>query len=122
MSGLRRPTVPGGFDAQQSVRRTEGPASTGSPGPSDDQPPSGILLRLEVLAGVPRLVVSMSQLKAMPLDDRAGFILSFVDGVYTVEMILDASAMRREEALAILGELFARGVIVVDQEPSGVAR
>jgi hypothetical protein len=55
----------------------------------------------------------MSQLKAMPLDDRAGFILSFVDGAYTVEMILDGSAMRREEALAILGELVARGVIVV---------
>jgi hypothetical protein len=114
MSGLRRPTVPGGFDAQTSVRRTEVPVATKTPAPSDDQPPSGIVLRLEVLAGVPRLVVSMPELKAMPLDDRAGFILSFVDGAYTVEMILDACAMRRDDALAILGQLVARGVIVVD--------
>jgi hypothetical protein len=114
MSGLRRPTVPGGFDAQTSVRRMEVPATPGTQTPSDDQPPSGIVLRLEVLAAVPRLVVSMLELKAMPLNDRAGFILSFVDGAYTVEMILDACAMRRDEALTILAQLVAQGVIVVD--------
>jgi hypothetical protein len=114
MSRWRRPTEPGGFDAQASVRQTGVRVRNQTPATSDDQPPSGIVLRLEVLASVPRLVVSMSELKAMPLDDRAGFILSFVDGAYTIEMILDACAMRREEALAILSELVARGVVVVD--------
>lgn len=81
---------------------------------SDDEPPSGVLLRPEVLARIPRIRVSMTELTAMSLGPRAGFILSFVDGAYTVEMILDACAMRCEEALAILGELISRGIIIVD--------
>jgi hypothetical protein len=66
------------------------------------------------LAGVPRLAVTPRQLMALPLDDRAGFVVSFVDGTYTVEMILDACALPRERALEILGDLADRGIIHVD--------
>jgi hypothetical protein len=66
------------------------------------------------LASVPRLTVTRSQLMAMPLDHRAGFVVSFVDGTYTVEMILDVCPMPRDRALAILGELEAKGIINLD--------
>jgi hypothetical protein len=65
------------------------------------------------LDGVPRLAVTPRQLVALPLDHRAGFVVSFVDGTYTVEMILDACAMPRERALEILGDLENRGIIQV---------
>jgi hypothetical protein len=81
----------------------------------DDEPPSGVLLRREALASVPRLAISLKELKALPLDHRAGFIVSFIDGAYTVAMILDACAMPRKEALTILRELAARRVIVFDE-------
>jgi hypothetical protein len=81
----------------------------------DDEPPSGVLERYERLMGVPRLAMSLPELMEMRLDHRAGFLVSLVDGIFTVEMILDACAMKREEALAILAELSARGIIVIDQ-------
>jgi hypothetical protein len=81
----------------------------------DDEPPSGVLVRRESLASVPRLAVSLKELKALPLDHRAGFIVSFIDGAYSVGMILDACAMPRQEALEILRELAARRIIVFDE-------
>lgn len=68
---------------------------------------------MKALAGVPRLAVTPGQLMALPLDHRAGFVVSFVDGTYTIEMILDACAMPREHALEILGDLEDRGIIQV---------
>jgi hypothetical protein len=100
-------------DARAFVRPTEGGAASGKSTTSDQEPPSGVVLRPEVLARIPRLAVPMSDLLTMPLDHRAGFIMSFVDGSYTTEMILDACALPREEAIAILGELAALGVIVL---------
>jgi hypothetical protein len=113
MSRAERPTLPA-FQAYTFVRPAETPTSADSATTSDDEPPSGVIVRREVLASVPRLAVTMSELTAMQLDHQAGFILSFVDGIYSIEMILDACALRQEEALAILGELALRGVIAVD--------
>ena len=82
--------------------------------PRDDEPPSGVMERYERLTAVPRLALSLPDLMAIRLDHRAGFLVSLVDGTYTVEMILDACAMKREEALAILAELAARGIITIE--------
>lgn len=108
MSRGGRPTVPE-FGATILAPRRD----TKSGGRVDDEPPSGVRLKREMLASVPRLAVSTRELMAMPLDHRAGFIASFVDGKFTVEMIVDASAMPEDEALALLGNLAARGVIVL---------
>ncbi|HZU84855.1 MAG TPA: hypothetical protein VE987_18115 [Polyangiaceae bacterium] len=107
MSRGKHTPVPG---LKSGAPAWSGPAA----GARDDEPPSGVMLRSELLARVPRLVVSTIELQSLPLDHRAGFIMSFVDGTYTVEMILDACAMRRDDALAILRELAARGVIALD--------
>jgi hypothetical protein len=80
---------------------------------ADEQPPSGVILRRETLAGKPRLAVSMNALMTMHLDHRAGFILSFADGNHSIDMLLDACAMSREEALAILYDLEGKGIIEI---------
>jgi hypothetical protein len=100
------------FGAADRLLRTRerGEAATAT---ADDEPPSGIVLRPEMLAKVPRLAVSTTELMKLPLDHRAGFIASFVDGTFTIEMILDACAMPREEALSLLEDLAARGVIAL---------
>jgi hypothetical protein len=103
-----RPTVPA-FGAAGVPPDAEGAIARAA----DDEPSSGVTMRPETLTSVPRLAVSMKQLKTMPLDHRAGFIASFVDGAFTIEMILDACAMPRHEALSLLGDLVARGVIVL---------
>ncbi len=107
MSRGGRPTVPE-FGATVLAPRRESKSFR-----VDDQPASGVIVKREMLESVPRLAVSTTELMALPLDHRAGFIASFVDGVFTVEMIVDASAMPADEALALLGDLAARGVIVL---------
>jgi hypothetical protein len=107
-----RPTLPE-FRAREPGPFRERRVASREERATDTEPSSGIALKREMLAKVPRLAVSTADLMAMPLDHRAGFIASFVDGTFTIEMILDACAMRPEEALSVLGDLVARGVIVV---------
>jgi hypothetical protein len=54
---------------------------------------------------VPWLVVTYDQLQRMPLDPRAAFIVSLIDGRCTVEMLLDISGMSENETLGILSDL-----------------
>jgi predicted transcriptional regulator len=44
-------------------------------------------------------------------EHRAGFLLSLVDGVSTLEAIVDACGMPKLEALRILNELTQRGIV-----------
>jgi hypothetical protein len=55
-----------------------------------------------------------SQLRWLGLDHRSGFLLSRVDGVSTVEEILDICGMPRLEALKTLADLLDRGAISLD--------
>jgi hypothetical protein len=49
------------------------------------------------------------------LDHRAGFLLSRVDGLSTVEEVLDICGMPRLEALKTLVDLLDRGAIRVER-------
>lgn len=60
---------------------------------------------------VPRVAMQRSALTGLQLDHRAGFLLACVDGVSTVEEIIDVSAMPRLDAVRILHELMQEGVI-----------
>jgi hypothetical protein len=55
-----------------------------------------------------------SQLRWLGLDHRSGFLLSRVDGVSTVEEVLDICGMPRLEALKTLADLLERGAIRLD--------
>ena len=59
----------------------------------------------------PRLARSMSTVVGEPIDSRAAFLLSRVDGSLTYEELLDVSGMPRLEAGRYLCQLLLRGLL-----------
>jgi hypothetical protein len=55
--------------------------------------------------GVPVLAMSPGALAGQELDHRAGFLLSRIDGVMSVDALLDIASMSRFEALRIFASL-----------------
>jgi len=76
----------------------------------------GVLLqmytaRIGPLDRVPLVMVARDQMRWLSIDHRAGFVLSLVDGVSSLEMILDVSGMPSLDALRILSELAQQRII-----------
>ncbi len=71
--------------------------------------------RLGSLLQVPVLVVPHTELRWLALDNRSAFVLSLIDGISTLEDILDVSAMAPLEALRILYNLTTQRVISLQQ-------
>jgi hypothetical protein len=67
--------------------------------------------RIGPLDRVPLVMVARDQLRWLSIDHRAGFVLSLVDGVSSLEMILDVSGMPELDALRILSELVQQRII-----------
>jgi hypothetical protein len=61
--------------------------------------------------GEPVVAMSSDQLRRLPLDHRAGFLLSLMDGTMDLEAVLDVSTMPRADALRVVRDLFESGVI-----------
>jgi len=72
------------------------------------------LLTLTERQSIPRIVQSPGEVAKLPIDPRGGFLLGQVDGMQTVEEILDVCAMPAAEALEILEQLRELGVIQFD--------
>lgn len=60
---------------------------------------------------IPRVAVTPEEVRRLSLDHRAGFLLSFVDGVTSLGDVLDASSMPELDALRILFDLRQQCVI-----------
>ncbi|HSO40813.1 MAG TPA: hypothetical protein VLT33_50150 [Labilithrix sp.] len=60
---------------------------------------------------IPRSLKSMAEIAKLPIDHRAGFLLAHVDGMHTLEELLDVCAMPATEALALIAKLKEMGVI-----------
>lgn len=71
------------------------------------------MARLGALDQIPLVAVPAEQLRWLTLDHRAGFLLSHVDGVSTLEEILDISGMPHLEAMRIIYELLQQRVILL---------
>jgi hypothetical protein len=69
--------------------------------------------RIGPLDRVPIVEVARDQLRWLSIDHRTGFILSLVDGVSSLEMILDVSGMPPLDALRMLFELVQQRIISV---------
>jgi hypothetical protein len=69
--------------------------------------------RIGPLDRVPIVEVAPDQLRWLSIDHRTGFILSLVDGVSSLEMILDVSGMPPLDALRMLFELVQQRIISV---------
>lgn len=65
---------------------------------------------------VPVVTVTMETLMRLPLDHRAGFMLTRIDGVSNVRTIIDISAMPPDEALAVLEKLLTIGALGLASE------
>jgi hypothetical protein len=67
--------------------------------------------RLGPLDRVPYVAVPLEQLRWLSIDHRAGFVLSHVDGVSSLDQILDVSGMPLLDTLRILYELVQHRVV-----------
>jgi hypothetical protein len=68
-------------------------------------------LTLTERQSIPRVLKSMIEVQKLKIDHRAGFLLAHVDGMQTLEEILDICAMPSAEALALISSLKEMGVI-----------
>jgi hypothetical protein len=67
--------------------------------------------RLGSLDRVPVVNMPVEQLRWMSIDQRAAFLLHHIDGMSTLEMILDVSGMPTLDAMRLLSELMQQRVI-----------
>jgi hypothetical protein len=73
------------------------------------------LARLGSPTQVVRMAVPADQIRWLSLDHRAGFLLSLVDGMSTIEELLDISGMPRLDALRILYGLLDQRAIALSE-------
>lgn len=57
------------------------------------------------------LAKPLAQLKGMPLDHRAAYLLSWMDGFIDLDTLVEVSTMAREEVLRVVRDLFDSGVV-----------
>ncbi len=91
---------------RRSATSAAPPVASLAPGETEES----LLQRIGVITSVPVLVADVTKLN---LDPRAAFVLRFLDGMSSVDDILDASGLPRVEALRILADLAGRGVIAM---------
>jgi hypothetical protein len=63
---------------------------------------------------IPRVMIDSEQIRWMSLDHRSGFLLSCIDGVSSIDEILDVSGMPPLDALRIIYELLQEGAIQLE--------
>jgi hypothetical protein len=67
--------------------------------------------RISGLHRVPTITMGPDQIRWLSLDHRSGFLLSMIDGISSVDDLLDVSGMQRLDALRIICELLDQRVI-----------
>lgn len=82
--------------------------------PSGTVPQTAASLTLTERQGIPRVLLGAAEIAKLPIDHRAGFLLGFIDGMQTVEEILDVCAMPQSEALELIRSLVAMEVIAIE--------
>lgn len=63
------------------------------------------------MTGAPVVVVPPAELVRLPLDHRAGFLLSRMDGYIDLDTLVEVSAMRRADALRLVRDLCDSGIV-----------
>jgi hypothetical protein len=77
-------------------------------------PKAAAQLTLTQRQSIPRVVKAPTEIASLPIDHRGGFLLAHVDGMQTLEEILDICAMPHAEALEIIASLESLGAIVFE--------
>jgi hypothetical protein len=89
------------------------PSSKPKAAPASELLQQTYLSSLGGAAATPRLAVTPDKLKALPLGPEAAFVLSQIDGMCSVDDIIDISGFPRGDTLHILYDLLQKGVIKV---------
>jgi hypothetical protein len=124
------PTLPPAFDVAKFAKESDERIAVAKEAPPDPEPvvaldESGIrlLTRPEMRAaltddswartmkGVPVVVMPVHLLKRLPLDHRAGFLLSLMDGAMDLDTMVEIAGMDRGEVLRLVRDLFESGVV-----------
>lgn len=135
-----RPTRPPSFDAAQYAKDSDarvrtspighGAAAKDEGAPSREPPRDGVPrsetriatrpntraamtdeLWARKMTGAPVVAVAAEQLRRLPLDHRAGFLLSLMDGTIDLDSVVEISAMSRSSALRLVRDLFESGIV-----------
>jgi hypothetical protein len=125
-----RPTAPPEFNLEVFARDSDSRLRAAKPAGVDDleelldpssdvrlaaRPPIGDFLGLEAWArqASGSLVVKapVDVLKRLPLDHRAGFLLSLMDCSLDLEALIEVSGMARDEVLELVKELHELGAV-----------
>lgn len=67
--------------------------------------------RINGLDRIPRITMTPDQIRWLSLDHREGFMMSMIDGISSVDDLLDVSGMQRIDTLRILCSLLDQKVI-----------
>jgi hypothetical protein len=73
--------------------------------------PASEVRPLVSLSMVPWLMVTLDQLRELPIDPRAAFLVTLVDGQCSVEMIADIACVPKDEAIGIFATLLQLGAV-----------
>lgn len=60
---------------------------------------------------VPVVLKSPRELRALPLDHRAGFVLTHIDGNTDLQSVIDLVGLPEQETLAIVASLVSLGAL-----------
>lgn len=60
---------------------------------------------------VPVVVKPPHELRALPLDHRAGFVLTHIDGRTDLQSVIDLTGLPEQETLAIVASLLSLGAL-----------
>jgi hypothetical protein len=127
----QRPTVPPARDVAKHARYVEEARALPEARPVDvlDEPvdthptsETRLATRPEIPAvndetwarsmiGMPVPAVAPAELRLLPLDPRAAFLLSQMDGRTDLDTVLELAAMPRANALRLVRELFVSGIV-----------
>ncbi|MBP9111531.1 MAG: hypothetical protein KBF88_01925 [Polyangiaceae bacterium] len=107
-----RPTVVPKFDVSKFAKSgnslpPESVPPVSAPPPREEE----YLKAIGSLSKVPVVRVNPSELRTLPIEPAAAFLLSNMDGISTVEMLLDLGAMPRLEALRLLCSLVREHIV-----------
>lgn len=65
----------------------------------------------DALRRIPVVTKSMAELHELPLDPRAGFVLTHIDGRTDLTSLIDVTGMSAQETLAIVARLVNLGAL-----------
>jgi len=127
-----RPTVPPSFDVHKFAKDSDERIAGAARVPPDDEEGAGerseprsetrLVTRPTMgavndeawarsMLGVPVVVLAPNQIVRLPLDHRAGFVLSLMDGLLDLDTLIELSTMQRAPVLRLVRDLYESGVI-----------